>query len=78
VPNVTKWGNSLAIRIPKNIAEQVNLKPGASIAIVIIDNNIVITPKRQQYSLEELLEGASPEDFDGEYDWGEPVGEEIW
>lgn len=78
MPNVTKWGNSLAIRIPKNIAEQVNLKPGASIAIVIIDNNIVITPKRQQYSLEELLEGASPEDFDGEYDWGEPVGEEIW
>jgi antitoxin MazE len=78
VPNVTKWGNSLAIRIPKNIAEQVNLKPGASIAIAIIDNNIVITPKRQQYSLEELLEGASPEDFDGEYDWGEPVGEEIW
>jgi antitoxin MazE len=78
VPNVTKWGNSLAIRIPKNIAEQVNLKPGASIVIAIIDNNIVITPKRQQYSLEELLEGASPEDFDGEYDWGEPVGEEIW
>lgn len=31
-----------------------------------------------QYSLEELLAGASSEDFEGEYDWGEPVGEEIW
>lgn len=78
MPNVAKWGNSLAIRIPKNIAEQVNLEPGTSIAIEVIDNNIVITPKRQKYTLEELLEGASPQDFDGEYDWGEPVGEEIW
>jgi antitoxin MazE len=77
VPNVTKWGNSLAIRIPKNIAEQVNLKPGTLIAIAIVDNNIVITPKRQQYSLEELLEGASAEDFDGEYDWGEPVSAKL-
>ena len=31
-----------------------------------------------QYTLEELLAGANSEDFEGEYDWGEPVGEEIW
>jgi antitoxin MazE len=78
VPNVAKWGNSLAIRIPKNIAEQVNLEPGASIAIEIVDSNIVITPKPQQYTLEKLLAGATSEDFDGEYDWGKVVGEEIW
>jgi transcriptional regulator with XRE-family HTH domain len=36
------------------------------------------TSVKPQYTLEELLAGASSEDFDGEYDWGEPVGEEIW
>ena len=75
---VAKWGNSLAIRIPKNIADKINLKEGTAIAIDVSDNNIVITPKKLKYTLEELLAGASSEDFDGEYDWGEPVGEEIW
>ena len=31
-----------------------------------------------EYTLEELLAGANSEDFEGEYDWGESVGEEIW
>lgn len=75
---VAKWGNSLAIRIPKNIADQINLKEGASISIDVTDNNIVITPKRKKYTLEELLAGSSSNDFDGEFDWGEPVGEELW
>ena len=75
---VAKWGNSLAIRIPKNIADKINLKERTVISIDVSDNNIVITPKKTKYTLEELLAGASSEDFDGEYDWGEPVGEEIW
>jgi antitoxin component of MazEF toxin-antitoxin module len=33
---------------------------------------------RRRYSLEELLEGVTPEYFNGEMDWGEPVGEEVW
>ena len=41
-----------------------------------LNNNMV--DGETQYTLEELLEGASSEDFEGEYDWGEPVGEEIW
>ena len=77
---VAKWGNSLAIRIPKNIADKIKLKEGTAISIDVNDNNnnIVITPQKPKYTLEELLAGASSKDFDGEYDWGEPVGEEIW
>ncbi|AFZ33707.1 transcriptional regulator/antitoxin, MazE [Stanieria cyanosphaera PCC 7437] len=75
---VAKWGNSLAIRIPKNIADKINLKEGTAISIDVTDTNIVITPKQPNYTLEELLAGANSEDFEGEYDWGEPVGEEIW
>lgn len=75
---VAKWGNSLAIRIPKNIAEKINLKEGSAISIDATDQNIVITPQKPRYTLDELLTGATSEDFDGEYDWGEPVGEEVW
>lgn len=75
---VAKWGNSLAIRIPKNIAEKINLKEGSAISIDATDKNIVITPQKPRYTLEQLLTGATSEDFDGEYDWGEPVGEEVW
>ena len=75
---VTKWGNSLAVRIPKNLASQINLKEGSSISITVKEGNIVISPKRKKYTLEELLEGTSPDDFGGEIDWGEPVGVEVW
>ena len=75
---VAKWGNSLAIRIPKNIVEQTKLKEGTAISIDVTDNNIVITPKKTEYTLDDLLAGVSSEDFEGEYDWGEPIGEEIW
>ena len=75
---VAKWGNSLAIRIPKNVADKINLKEGTVISIDVTDNNIVITPEKPKYTLEALLSGASSEDFEGEYDWGEAVGEEVW
>ncbi|MEM9275600.1 MAG: hypothetical protein AAGA80_21955 [Cyanobacteria bacterium P01_F01_bin.143] len=42
------------------------------------NNNIVVTPKKTQYTLEKLLADVKSEDFSGEYDWGEAVGEEIW
>lgn len=75
---VAKWGNSLAIRIPKNVADKINLKEGTAISIDVNHNNIVITPRKPKYTLEDLLAEATEEDFDGEYDWGEAVGEEIW
>ena len=78
MPTVSKWGNSLAIRIPKNLADRINLQQGTAISIDVTENNIVITPKQAQYTLEDLLAGASSEDFNGEYDWGEPLGEEVW
>jgi antitoxin MazE len=75
---VAKWGNSLAIRIPKNIVEQLALEEGTHISINIESQNIVITPQKIEFTLEELLAGTSSQDFEGEYDWGEAVGEEVW
>lgn len=76
---VTKWGNSLAIRIPKALAEQVQVQEGTEVTFSISGDSIVITPKkRKKYTLDELLEGMTPDKFHSEIDTGIAVGNEIW
>ena len=62
---VQKWGNSLAIRIPKDIAERVEIHQGSEIEMKVVKNEGIITliPKKQQtkYSLEELLDQCKSE-----------------
>ncbi len=80
--SVKKWGNSLAVRIPQTIAEQANLEEGAKVSFRISEEGcVVLIPQRKrkkQYTLDELLEGVTPEHFEGEMDWGESRGEENW
>ncbi|MGG6267403.1 AbrB/MazE/SpoVT family DNA-binding domain-containing protein [Leptolyngbya sp. AN03gr2] len=76
---VAKWGNSLAIRIPQNLAKELQISEGAEIEISAIDGNLVVKPrKRKGYSLDELLEGITPENLHAAVDFGEPVGNEVW
>ena len=74
---VAKWGNSLAIRIPRAVAEQTYVTEGTAIDITVEGNNIIITPqKRKKYTLDELLEGMTPEKFHPEFETGNAVGNE--
>ncbi|NJL54782.1 AbrB/MazE/SpoVT family DNA-binding domain-containing protein [bacterium] len=77
---IKKWGNSLAIRIPQTIAEQANLEEGEKISFSVSEKgHITLIPqRRKKFTLDNLLEGVTSEHFEGEMDWGEPVGEEIW
>lgn len=76
---VTKWGNSLAIRIPRALAEQVQVQEGTAVTFSISGESIVITPKkRKKYTLDQLLEGMTPDKFHSEFDTGIAVGNEIW
>ncbi|MEH2319915.1 AbrB/MazE/SpoVT family DNA-binding domain-containing protein [Nostoc sp.] len=76
---VAKWGNSLAVRIPRSIAEQAHVTEGTGISFSVEGNSIVITPqKRKKYTLEELLEGMTPDNFHSEFDTGNAVGNEDW
>jgi antitoxin MazE len=75
---VNKWGNSLGVRIPQPVATQIGLTAGTVVSIEVVDNTIVISPTRKKYQLDELLDGVTPESIGGEYDWGEPVGREVW
>ena len=76
---IQKWGNSLAIRIPKSFALNINLKQGELVDLSVDESKIVITPiERKEYSLEELLKGVSKNNLHGEIDTGSPTGKEIW
>jgi antitoxin MazE len=76
---VAKWGNSLAIRIPQNLAKEIHLAEGAEIDLGIVDGNLVVKPRTQKrYSLDELVNAITPENLHGEIDSGAAVGNEFW
>lgn len=75
---INKWGNSLAVRIPQPLANEVGLKVGSLVEVIVVDGKVIISPIAKQYTLDDLLEGVTPDLIGGEVDWGEPVGAEGW
>jgi len=76
---IKKWGNSLALRIPKSFALNAKLRQNELVDISIDKDKIIITPiGEKEYSLDELLEGVSADNLHGEFNTGVPVGKEIW
>ncbi|NCO24189.1 MAG: AbrB/MazE/SpoVT family DNA-binding domain-containing protein [Candidatus Infernicultor aquiphilus] len=76
---IKKWGNSLALRIPKLLASDANLKLNKWVNLSIDKESIIITPiSEKEYSLEKLLEGVTKSNLHGEFDTGAPVGKENW
>ena len=74
---ISRWGNSLGLRIPKDIAGRVGLSPGDQVDVQASLDQIVITLPRRRYRLEELLEGMTPEAMHEAFDWGPDAGREI-
>ncbi|MCY4070744.1 MAG: AbrB/MazE/SpoVT family DNA-binding domain-containing protein [Chloroflexi bacterium] len=76
---VQKWGNSRAIRIPKEMALEIGLDFESKIELVLEKGELRIIPvKKPRYTLEELVAGITPENKHEEWDTGPPVGKEIW
>lgn len=74
-----RWGNSMGIRIPSSILKALNLKANDTLEIVEEDNKIIITVrKNKKISLSERFRKYNGNNEVTPYDWGEPVGKEIW
>jgi antitoxin MazE len=78
-----KWGNSLALRVPKAFAHEIGASVGKAANMEVRDGKLVVEitrPKRsrRRYTLEQLVAGISPENRHRELEWGPPVGNEIW
>ncbi len=76
---VQKWGNSLAIRVPKRVAVQVGLKAQDDLEIEVQDGNVVLKPQlRRVYRLGELVKKITPKNLHSEIDTGSRISREIW
>jgi len=76
---VSKWGNSLAIRIPQSLAKEAKLAEGDSVAMDLdAKGRIVLSSARKTYRLSDLVARISPKNLHRETDWGKPEGKEIW
>lgn len=76
---VQKWGNSLALRIPKSFASEINLEPGSEVELTLADGKLVILPSvRSDFSLAELLASVTDSNLHGEFDTGTAAGNEVW
>jgi antitoxin MazE len=76
--SVQKWGNSLAVRIPKAIAAEAGVAEKDDLDMQVVGDVIHIRRCRPEPSLEDLLAGVTPDNLHGEADFGARQGREAW
>ena len=76
---VQKWGNSLALRIPKAFARDAQLENDSLVEISLVEGQIIVTPvEAPSWTLDKLLAGIKKKNIHHEIDTGSAVGHEVW
>jgi antitoxin MazE len=78
-----RWGNSLAVRIPKALADALKVSDGKRAEIKVENGTLVLRPvvkptRKPRYTLDDLLSGMTRDDVPQEADWGPTRGNEVW
>ena len=67
------------MRIPKSVAQDVQVQDGTVVDLMIDKGRLVIVPiQKNAYELSDILEQVTPENLHAEVDFGEPMGGEAW
>lgn len=76
---IQKWGDSLALRIPKSFATGIHLEQGTLVEMSLRDGKLIVEPLYPSpVTLEDLLKDVSPENLHNEVETGRAVGREMW
>jgi len=75
---VAKWGNSLALRLPRAVAAEADIADGDAVDVTVEDGAIVVRPAARRYSIDELAGRITPGNRHRETDWHRPAGNEAW
>lgn len=76
---VQRWGNSLAVRIPKAFAEEVGLKDDSPVEMRLVKGGLIVEPSSiWEPTLEELLDGVTDSNLHDEIETGPAQGSEAW
>lgn len=76
---IQKWGNSLALRIPKSFASDAGLQKNTSVELSLAEGRLIITPaKKSELKLEQLLAMVTEDNLHRETYTGGSEGKEVW
>ena len=79
VIKIQRWGNSLALRIPKAFVQEIQLKPGSAVKLSVHQGKLMVQRiSAPAFTLEELLKKVTPQNLHKEIETGPPVGRETW
>jgi len=74
---ISKWGNSLGLRLPRALVRQVGIGEGEKVRIVASGNRLIVERLAPAYSLEDLLTNVTPQAMRSAFSWGEDAGREA-
>ncbi len=76
---VQRWGNSLAVRIPRSFAAELGLGQGAAVELRLVDGGLLVKPAAPSPpTLDELLEGVTEDNLPGEVHFGPAWDTDVW
>ena len=76
--HIQRWGNSLAVRIPKVVAQELGIGEDTAVELDMVDDALVIRVATSEISLEQLLASITDDNLHGEVDTGPAIGAEVW
>lgn len=78
IAKISQWGNSIGVRIPRDLAKKAGIAVDSTVEINKADNGIIIKPVgKKEYTLRELVKGITSQNRHHEVDFGRPVGKEL-
>ncbi len=84
VLTLSRWGNSLSVRIPKKILNSFGLTNNDKLSYKVEKSQIILTPEKKESPLRKMFDGFDAKTYfqneskNKEVDWGEPQGKEIF
>ena len=76
---IQKWGNSLAVRLPKHVVKKLSLREGTKVEVREQEKEVVIAPALiARLTLKERIKLVTAENLHEETDWGPARGKEVW
>lgn len=76
---IKKWGNSAAVRIPAAVFDAAKFALDQTVDVRAEDGRVVLEPvAKQEFDIDKLLAGITPENIHAPVDFGKPVGREVW
>jgi antitoxin MazE len=75
--SIKKWGNSLALRIPKDVAKTLHIENNSTLELHIEDGKMVVEPQKDNL-LERLVSRIDTDNLHNEIDTGKALGNEAW